>query len=80
MLRAIGSALARNAAELGLIFDTSHLELLTHELAQTTIIHIGRTTQAHLPLFKQVLHLKRLDSEADKEEDWAKRRVWRRRR
>jgi len=56
------------------------LELLTHELTQTTIVHIGRTTQAHLPLFKQVLHLKRLESEADKEEDWAAKRVRRRRR
>ena len=56
------------------------LELLTHELTQTTIIHIGRTTQAHLPLFKRVLHLKRLESEADKEEDWAAKRVRRRRR
>ena len=56
------------------------VELLTHELTRTTIIHIGRTTQAHLPLFKQVLHLKKLESEADKEEGWAAKRVRRRRR
>jgi putative ATP-binding cassette transporter len=59
------------------------IELLTHELTQTTIIHIGRTTQAHLPLFAQVLHLKMLEREADKDEkveDWATRRARRRRR
>jgi arginyl-tRNA synthetase len=35
------SALARNAAELGLIADTSHLELLTHEKEGTLIRNIG---------------------------------------
>ncbi|GFG51435.1 arginine--tRNA ligase [Mycolicibacterium agri] len=35
------SALARNAAELGLIPDTSHLELLTHEKEGTLIRNIG---------------------------------------
>ncbi len=35
------SALARNAAELGLIPDTSHLELLTHEKEGTLIRSIG---------------------------------------
>ncbi len=33
--------------------------LFTHELTQTTIVHIGRSTQAHLPLFTRVLHLTR---------------------
>ena len=35
------SALARNAAELGLIPDTAHLELLTHEKEGTLIRNIG---------------------------------------
>jgi arginyl-tRNA synthetase len=35
------SALARNAAEVGLIPDTSHLELLTHEKEGTLIRNIG---------------------------------------
>jgi arginyl-tRNA synthetase len=35
------SALARNAAELGLIPDTSHLELLTHDREGTLIRNIG---------------------------------------
>jgi arginyl-tRNA synthetase len=35
------SALARNAAELGLIPDTSHLDLLTHEREGTLIRNIG---------------------------------------
>jgi ABC-type uncharacterized transport system fused permease/ATPase subunit len=56
------------------------IELFTHELKQTTIIHIGRSTQAHLPLFARVLHLTRLEREADKEEDWTTKRVRRRRR
>ena len=30
-------------------------------LKRTTIIHIGRSTQAHLPLFSRVLHLTRVD-------------------
>jgi arginyl-tRNA synthetase len=35
------SALARNAAELGLVPDTSHLELLTHDKEGTLIRNIG---------------------------------------
>jgi arginyl-tRNA synthetase len=35
------SALARNAAELGLVPDTGHLELLTHERERTLIRNIG---------------------------------------
>jgi ABC-type uncharacterized transport system fused permease/ATPase subunit len=56
------------------------IELFMRDLTQTTIIHIGRSTQAHLPLFTRVLHLTRIESEADKEEDWATKRVRRRRR
>jgi len=33
------------------------IELFTQRAAETTIIHIGRSTQMHLPLFKKVLHL-----------------------
>ena len=36
------------------------IELFTQPDTPTTVIHIGRSTQMHLPLFKQVLHLKRL--------------------
>jgi arginyl-tRNA synthetase len=35
------SALARNAAELGVIADTAHLELLTHDKEGTLIRNIG---------------------------------------
>ena len=35
------SALARNAAELGLVADTAHLELLTHEKEGTLIRNLG---------------------------------------
>jgi putative ATP-binding cassette transporter len=55
------------------------IELLTHELTQTTIIHIGRSTQAHLPLFAHVLHLTRLGSEGG-EQEWATTERARRRR
>jgi putative ATP-binding cassette transporter len=54
------------------------IELFMHELTQTTIIHIGRSTQAHLPLFTRVLHLTRVRSET--ESDWTSERVLRRRR
>jgi putative ATP-binding cassette transporter len=56
------------------------IELLTHELTQTTVIHIGRSTQAHLPLFARVLHLTRLGSEAGEEQEWTAERARRRRR
>jgi vitamin B12/bleomycin/antimicrobial peptide transport system ATP-binding/permease protein len=56
------------------------IELLTHELTQTTIIHIGRSTQAHLPLFSRVLHLTRLDGEGGEHEEWASTERTRRRR
>ncbi len=36
------------------------IAMFTQHGAQTTVIHIGRSTQMHLPLFKRVLHLTRL--------------------
>ena len=33
------------------------IDVFTHELDNTTVIHIGRSAQAHLPLFSRVLHL-----------------------
>jgi putative ATP-binding cassette transporter len=56
------------------------IDLFTHELTRTTIIHIGRTTQAHLPLFARVLHLTRIESGAGEKEQWATERILRRRR
>ena len=37
------------------------IDLFTNDLTRTTIIHIGRSTQAHLPLFSRVLHLTRIE-------------------
>jgi vitamin B12/bleomycin/antimicrobial peptide transport system ATP-binding/permease protein len=54
------------------------IDLLTHDLTRTTIIHIGRSTQAHLPLFARVLHLTKLENQ-DSEEEWATERILRRR-
>jgi hypothetical protein len=31
--------------------------VFSNELKQTTVIHIGRSAQMHLPLFSRVLHL-----------------------
>jgi putative ATP-binding cassette transporter len=56
------------------------IDVFTNELKRTTIIHIGRSTQAHLPLFTRVLHLKRLPSEHAEHEEWPAERVRRRRR
>jgi putative ATP-binding cassette transporter len=53
------------------------LRVFTHELTQTTVIHIGRSTQAHFPLFKRVLHLKRRKTDA-LDEQWAAERMLRR--
>ncbi len=33
------------------------IDVFTHELERTTVIHIGRAAQSHLPLFSRVLHL-----------------------
>jgi putative ATP-binding cassette transporter len=38
------------------------IQLFTQPGAATTVIHIGRSTQMHLPMFKQVLHLTRLQA------------------
>jgi putative ATP-binding cassette transporter len=54
------------------------IDLFTADLKQTTIIYIGRSTQAHLPLFARVLHLTRLPG-AEREQ-WATERLLRRRR
>jgi len=56
------------------------IELFTRELTRTTIIHIGRSSQAHLPLFSRVLHLTRLDSEAGEKGELATHRILRRKR
>jgi hypothetical protein len=56
------------------------IELFTRDLRATTIIHIGRSTQAHLPLFSRVLHLTRVGSAAGEKDEWATERVLRRRR
>jgi ABC-type uncharacterized transport system fused permease/ATPase subunit len=56
------------------------IDLFTHDLTRTTIIHIGRSTQAHLPLFSRVLHLTRLRGEDDEPAAWATERVLRRKR
>jgi vitamin B12/bleomycin/antimicrobial peptide transport system ATP-binding/permease protein len=54
------------------------IDLFTKDVTRTTIIHIGRSTQAHLPLFERVLHLTRLQSnggEKKQEEFVAERAV-----
>jgi putative ATP-binding cassette transporter len=56
------------------------IDLFTHDLTGTTIIQIGRSAQAHLPVFSRVLHMTRLANEAGKQEEWAAERVLRRRR
>jgi putative ATP-binding cassette transporter len=42
------------------------IDLFTRDGASTTVIHIGRSTQMHLPMFKRVLHLTRLKSEEER--------------
>ena len=54
------------------------IDVFTRDLTRTTIIHIGRSAQAHLPLFSRVLHLTRLPGEADQKEQWATERLLRR--
>jgi putative ATP-binding cassette transporter len=56
------------------------IDLFTNDLTKTTIIHIGRSTQAHLPLFARVLHLKRIENDGAETEEWTTERVLRRRR
>jgi vitamin B12/bleomycin/antimicrobial peptide transport system ATP-binding/permease protein len=50
-------------------------DLFTRELTRTTIIHIGRSTQAHLPLFARVLHLTRLGGDSAEQDPWATERI-----
>jgi putative ATP-binding cassette transporter len=54
------------------------IELFTHELKKTTIVHIGRSTQAHLPLFSRVLHLTRAQTDHAEHEQRATERILRR--
>jgi putative ATP-binding cassette transporter len=56
------------------------IDLFTRDLTSTTMIHIGRSTQAHLPLFARVLHLKRLPAATSDDEQWTAERMLRRRR
>jgi putative ATP-binding cassette transporter len=56
------------------------IELFVRDLTRTTIIHIGRSTQAHLPLFARVLHLTRVGSQDGEEQEWATERILRGRR
>ena len=44
------------------------IDLFTTSVTRTTIIHIGRSTLMHLPLFKQVLHLTKVQSESGGED------------
>jgi putative ATP-binding cassette transporter len=53
------------------------IDLFTRDLTRTTIVHIGRTTQAHLPLFARVLHLTRLPSDIGENQEWASERLLR---
>jgi hypothetical protein len=45
------------------------IDLFTRDIKQTTIIHIGRSTQTHLPLFARVLHLTRLKGDAGEKKE-----------
>jgi putative ATP-binding cassette transporter len=54
------------------------IDLFTRDMTRTTIIHIGRSTQAHLPLFARVLHLTRGQGDSGGKKEWATERVLRR--
>jgi vitamin B12/bleomycin/antimicrobial peptide transport system ATP-binding/permease protein len=56
------------------------IDLFAHDLTGTTIIQIGRSTQAHLPLFARVLHLTKVAAGTGGQEQWATERILRRRR
>jgi putative ATP-binding cassette transporter len=56
------------------------IDLFTRDMTRTTIIHLGRSAQAHLPLFTRVLHLTRVESTAGEPAEWATERILRRRR
>jgi putative ATP-binding cassette transporter len=51
------------------------IDMFTEHATRTTIIHIGRSTQAHLPLFARVLHLTRIESQTGEEQDWIAERA-----
>jgi putative ATP-binding cassette transporter len=53
------------------------IEMFTHDVTRTTIIHIGRSTQMHLPLFSRVLHLTKLPSEAREKDEYVTEQVLR---
>ena len=53
------------------------IEMFMHELTKTTVIHVGRSAQMHLPLFSRVLHLRRVPSERSIEEQWVTERILR---
>jgi putative ATP-binding cassette transporter len=53
------------------------IDLFTNDVPKTTIIHIGRSTQTHLPLFKRVLHLKRLNGDAGDDRECTTERILR---
>jgi putative ATP-binding cassette transporter len=55
-------------------------EWFTRDLPRTTVIHIGRSTQAHMPLFARVLHLTRIAKDPEERDQWAAERMLRRRR
>jgi len=42
------------------------IAMFTQHGANTTVIHIGRSTQMHLPLFKKVLHLTRREGDEER--------------
>ena len=54
------------------------IDMFMRDVTRTTIIHIGRSTQAHLPLFSRVLHLTRLRGGADRGDDGIAERFLRR--
>jgi putative ATP-binding cassette transporter len=53
------------------------IDLFTRNASGTTVILIGRSTQAHLPLFARVLHLTRLGSDAEVNDESVSERILR---
>ena len=51
------------------------IDMFNEHITRTTIVHIGRSTQAHLPLFARVLHLTRIESQSGEEEEWVAERA-----
>lgn len=49
--------------------------LFSSDLTRTTVIHIGRSTQANLPLFSRVLHLTRVNGANGHEEQCVTQRI-----